>query len=352
MNTNAVLSDSLRDVLGQIVAEQRREWRREREVMEAQSRTTIAELNARIIELERRAEIEIAQRLVMLKDGRDGERGDPGEPGPAGEPGRPGSDGRDGVDGVNGTNGADGKDGSPGPPGDRGEPGPQGERGERGERGEPGPVGERGESGERGTDGKDGEKGERGEPGERGLDGKDGERGLEGPPGKLPIAQAFVPGKIYYESEVVYTAVGTFQAARDTAKEIPHEDWIPLATRGMDGVGITHRGTYQSDESYYRNDEVMFDGSMWRAIVDNPQTPPGSGESWKLAAGRGKTGKPGERGPAGSKGERGERGASFLGWKLDHDNYRAIPILDDGSVAEPLELRGLFEQFLMETRNA
>jgi hypothetical protein len=356
-----VLPEALRDVLGQVVADQRREWRRERELIEAQSRTTIAELSARIIELERKAEFEIAGRLSILKDGQDGRDGERGEPGERGSPGEPGRDGLGGKDGKDGDEGPPGKDGAPGPPGDPGEKGERGEPGEKGERGEPGEKGERGDpglQGERGEPGQPGEKGERGLPGEkgdqgeRGLDGKDGERGLEGPPGKLPLVRAYEPGNVYYEGQVVYSATGTFQALRDTAKEISHEDWAPLALRGMDGIGITHRGTYQSGELYHRNDEVMFDGSMWRAVIDNPEHPPGGGQAWKLAAGRGKTGKPGERGPAGSKGDQGERGASLLGWKIDHDNYRAIPVLDDGSVAEPLELRGLFEQFLMETRNA
>jgi hypothetical protein len=38
MITTAVLPDALRDALGQVISDQRREWRRERELIEAQSR--------------------------------------------------------------------------------------------------------------------------------------------------------------------------------------------------------------------------------------------------------------------------------------------------------------------------
>ena len=37
-------------------------------------------------------------------------------------------------------------------------------------------------------------------------------------------------------------------------------------------------------------------------------------------------------------------------WKIDRARYVATPIMSDGSEGPPLELRGLFEQFLHETR--
>jgi hypothetical protein len=78
MITTAALPDALRDALGQVIANERREWRRERELMEAQSRETIAELRARIVELEARVERAVAERLATVRDGRDGEPGAPG----------------------------------------------------------------------------------------------------------------------------------------------------------------------------------------------------------------------------------------------------------------------------------
>lgn len=88
------LPDVLRDVLGHVVAEQRREWRREREVIQAQSREVVADLRAQIAELTERvrqsAAAAVNERLAALRDGRDGEPGAPGEPGVPGECGPPG----------------------------------------------------------------------------------------------------------------------------------------------------------------------------------------------------------------------------------------------------------------------
>jgi hypothetical protein len=39
---------------------------------------------------------------------------------------------------------------------------------------------------------------------------------------------------------------------------------------------------------------------------------------------------------------------TILEWVLDYDNYRAIPLMSDGSPAPVLELRGLFERFFDE----
>ena len=41
---------------------------------------------------------------------------------------------------------------------------------------------------------------------------------------------------------------------------------------------------------------------------------------------------------------------SFCDWKLDRACYVAVPVMTDGSEGPPLELRGLFEQFVPETR--
>ena len=66
-------------------------------------------------------------------------------------------------------------------------------------------------------------------------------------------------------------------------------------------------------------------------------------------------GKRGAEGPVGPKGEKGDQGAkgdaapTILEWVLDYDNYRAIPLMSDGSPAPVLELRGLFERFFDET---
>jgi hypothetical protein len=42
-------------------------------------------------------------------------------------------------------------------------------------------------------------------------------------------------------------------------------------------------------------------------------------------------------------------GATISGWKIDRTSYVATPVMSDGSEGPPLELRGLFEQFFLET---
>jgi hypothetical protein len=87
-------------------------------------------------------------------------------------------------------------------------------------------------------------------------------------------------------------------------------------------------------------------------MIADPATRSGSG--WQLLAaaggdGRdGATGPRGERGERGSIGPRGEPAPTITGWRVDRASYTAVPLLSDGSEGAPLELRGLFEQFLDE----
>jgi hypothetical protein len=328
MITTAALPDALRDALGQVIANERREWRRERELIEAQSRETIAELRARIVELEAKAERAVGERLAAVRDGSDGEPGPPGRDGIDGKAGRDGVDGKDGRDGIDGAPGEKGADGLPGP---AGAPGVRGEPGMRGEKGEPG------ERGERGLDGA---------PGER------GERGPEGPPGKLPLVRAWSEG-VHYEGDVVIHAGATWQALRDTAREPPHAEWAPLALPGQDGRAPDIRGTYSADEAYRRLDIVALNGGSFVALRDDPGPCPGAG--WQLLASAGK------RGERGDKGERGERGLEgkpgnpgknarqIIGFKALPD-YRAVLVFEDGALSEPHDVRSWFEQYETETR--
>ena len=161
-----VLLEAFREALGAILDEERRQWARERALIEAQAQKIVAELRA-----------EITVRLAAVKDGADGAPGAQGErglPGDRGEKGERGDPGLPGDRGERGLPGERGERGEPGPPGDRGERGLPGERGEKGERGDPGDPGLPGERGERGLPG---ERGEKGLPGERGEKGERGERG-------------------------------------------------------------------------------------------------------------------------------------------------------------------------------
>src|SRR5215472_9897761 len=83
-NVGDVLPDALRDALGQVLAEERKQWRRERELIEAQARAVIADLRAAIAELSGEVRRELSKRLMELKDGSPGA---PGAPGPSGAPG-------------------------------------------------------------------------------------------------------------------------------------------------------------------------------------------------------------------------------------------------------------------------
>src|SRR5262245_60867660 len=84
-------ADVLREALGEVVALERRSWKRERERMQAEANEIVAALRANIAELESSFERRVAERLSKL---RDGERGPPGEPGRPGEKGEPGPAGR------------------------------------------------------------------------------------------------------------------------------------------------------------------------------------------------------------------------------------------------------------------
>lgn len=88
------LPEALRDALGQVIADQRREWRRERELMEAQARSVIAELRAEHGALTARMDAMVAERLATLRDGKDGVNGKDGRDGAPGERGPPGPPGK------------------------------------------------------------------------------------------------------------------------------------------------------------------------------------------------------------------------------------------------------------------
>jgi hypothetical protein len=108
-------------------------------------------------------------------------------------------------------------------------------------------------------------------------------------------------------------------------------------------------GTYREGEVYSFLNIVALGGSSFIARQDDPGPCPGEGWQLIASAGRpGKQGPKGERGEAGSRGERGPQAATIIGWKIDRERYSATPIMSDNSVAEPLQLRGLFEQYQVE----
>jgi len=105
----------------------------------------------------------------------------------------------------------------------------------------------------------------------------------------------------------------------------------------------------RSTADYRRLDVVAFNGGSFVALKDAPGPCPGPG--WQLLASQGKRGAAGERGERGERGPQGSPGLSGVTireWKIDRARYVATPVMSDGSEGPPLELRGLFEQFLAD----
>ena len=199
------------------------------------------------------------------------------------------------------------------------------------------------------TPGPKGDTGAAGAPGEKGLDGL---AGIAGPPGRLPIVKVWSDG-VCYQGDVVTCDGAVWQARCDTGRPPPHGDWCCIAARGKDAAMPMIVGTWRENEAYSFMNIVALGGSSFAARSDNPGPCPGEG--WQLIASAGRQGKPGPQGERGLPGSGGERGlpgnaATILGWKIDRAAYTATPIMSDGSEAEPLQLRGLFEQFHDEAR--
>jgi hypothetical protein len=180
---------------------------------------------------------------------------------------------------------------------------------------------------------------------------------LRGPPGragqdgKLPGVKLWQEDSVYYEGDCVAFNGSLFQAQCDTGKSpLFSKHWLCLATAGVDGRPIRHRGTFDPEVEYREHDAVLIDRSSFVALRDDPEHRcPGSG--WQLLAAAGKDGAPGprgERGERGSIGPRGEPAPAICGWRIDCAAYTAVPLLSDGSEGAPLELHSLFKQFLDE----
>ena len=177
--------------------------------------------------------------------------------------------------------------------------------------------------------------------------------GPAGPVGKLPIAQEWQRETVYYEGSVVTYDGGSYQALRDTGEPPDNEaHWQCLAAPGRDAKSIRHRGTFTEDSEYAAFDAVALNGGSFLALHDNPGPCPGPG--WQLLVAPGKRGVAGERGPQGDRGPAGVAGppgkdaVTVVCWDIDRAAYTVTPIMSDGTNGPPLNLRGLFEQFLNE----
>jgi hypothetical protein len=109
------------------------------------------------------------------------------------------------------------------------------------------------------------------------------------------------------------------------------------------------RGTFDVYKKYAQLDVVEYEDASYIARRDAPGLCPGDG--WQLVSRSGRRGPVGDVGPRGRKGERGERGEdapTIVSWTLDRTHYRAVPTLSNGTQGATLDLRGLFEQFVLE----
>jgi hypothetical protein len=119
--------------------------------------------------------------------------------------------------------------------------------------------------------------------------------------------------------------------------------------RSLGGIGINFRGAYDADIEYDRHDVIALDGGSFVARRDKPGPCPG--EHWQQLCARGERGGRGPigvRGLQGEKGEKGERAPTpvISSWHTDVKRYITSPLMSDGSVGAPLELRPLFQKFL------
>jgi hypothetical protein len=118
---------------------------------------------------------------------------------------------------------------------------------------------------------------------------------------------------------------------------------------GIDGRSLRVRGTWRADGAYEALDVVALNGCSFIARRDDLGECPGEG--WQSMTLPGRRGDRGPKGEQGEKGEKGERGPGIVGWDIDRDNYTVSAILSDATHSEPLDLRGLFEQYILERIN-
>jgi hypothetical protein len=118
--------------------------------------------------------------------------------------------------------------------------------------------------------------------------------------------------------------------------------------RSLGHAGLRLRGSFDVAAEYLAHDVVVRNGSSFAAKRDRPGGCPG--ENWQLLASKGNRGERGGPGPRGMVGGRGEPAPRVKAWLVDKTKFTASPILTDGTVGAPLELRGLFQEFLDQTR--
>jgi collagen type III alpha len=383
VNIDDILPDALAELIGEIVAEARHEFRKEIERAAAEWRATVAELRAQNVELRsenvelRRSlkddvagEIalmhEAASRLRNGSDGQPGERGEQGPPGPSPDYGIVLENSEPLLRSLIEARWDDWTKTLPLP--ERGEPGPAGEKGERGADPdpkliaqmvadevakippvEPGAKGDPGDPGRDGRDidpavveativahvtkaiaemprprdgidGKDGAPGEKGDPGI----GEQGERGEQGPAGA-----AGRDGRDA-DQEVIEALVSEKVAAAIAALPLPEKgERGEKGEPGMDGLpGDRGEKGEKGDPGISGRDGKdgigLAGGFIDRAGILVLTATDGTVREVGMIVG--KDGEPGARGADGRDGVDGKDGLSFADFELDpeFDGERTI----------------------------
>jgi hypothetical protein len=183
------------------------------------------------------------------------------------------------------------------------------------------------------------------------------EERLKSTAGRLPqVKTPWAEGDVTYEGQLVALDGNLFQARKDTGLR-PGDPaaWVCVARAGRDGRDgkeLRMRGLYNAARTYARLDVVLLAGEPFMAKHDAPGLCPSEG--WLKLGARGAKGAKGAAGPRGPKGEPGVSDATLRihSWRIDPARYTATPILSNGQVGARLELRTLFEQFLVDAGSA
>jgi hypothetical protein len=338
--SSELFPEALREALGYVIAEARRDWQRDHELaltqvreIAAHSREIIANMNTQIVELRQQMSEQITARLAELKDGPAGkngtdgsigsagpdgpvgpvgEKGEIGPVGPAGTAGLPGESivgprGERGLigprgdkgDSIIGPIGPQGEKGDPGqsvtgPAGARGAPGETGMKGDKGDVGERGEKGDIGEAGLPGFAGERGERGDKGETGERGIDGAAGPVGEQGPigapgekgaQGEKGISGESIIGPRGERGERGESIVGPVGATGQRGER---------GERGETGF-LTAAKEWKSGKVFYKGNVVTHAGGTFQAQRDTSHEP-GSHIDWVCLAAGGSDGTAGRDG--------------------------------------------------------
>jgi hypothetical protein len=348
--------------VARVIADLQQKAEHNEELRAAEHRSVLAEVRVSILEQKsafEQLQAEVREKLASLRDGVDGKDGTDGRDGRDGKDADmetllqhieakvaqipvplDGKDGRDGIDGKDGIDGRDGKDADmekllqhieakvaeiPVPV-----------DGKDGRDGIDGRDGVDGKDGRDGVDGKDADMealkqfaltyiqervseipvpkdGVDGRDGRDGTDGKDGQDGVDGKDADMEALKQFA-------LEYIQERVAEIPVPKDGIDGKDGRDGVD----GKDAYPGMARGKYDPEAEYRALDTVSFNGSEWRAKVDNPGPLPG--DDWMVSAKRGSRG---ERGDKGEDGRRGQDGLSVVAGYVDKD-YQLVQTLSNG----------------------